>query len=139
MPGDFFHASEDGLRAMQETIDTMTAKSKARADDPIGFNDAEFHQRLAAASGNRLMRLLVEALKDPLRASRIASRQGRFACGLDDTGPITAHQEILDKVAAKDPEGAARAMELHLEEALEDLLAARRSSGAAGAEGGGTT
>jgi DNA-binding FadR family transcriptional regulator len=38
----------------RETIDTMTAKSKAKADDPIGFDDAEFHQRLAAASGNRL-------------------------------------------------------------------------------------
>ncbi len=122
-------ATEDDLKAMQGTIDAMEAKSKARSDDPEGFDDADadFHQRLAAASGNRLMRLLAEALRDPLRASRTASHRGRFARGLDDTAPIAAHRKILERVAAKDAEGAARAMELHLKESLEDLRAAQRS------------
>lgn len=115
-------ATETDIEAMQVTIDAMNAKSKSGTDDPEGFDDAdaEFHQRLAIASGNRFMQLLVEALKEPLRASRTASHRGRLVRGLDDRGPIEAHTRILDRVKAKDPEGAVREMEQHLEDAKED-------------------
>lgn len=117
-------ATEEDVTAMQETIDAMAVKSKGGTDDPTGFDDAdaEFHQRLAKASGNRLMQLLVEALREPLRASRTASRRGRFARGLDDRAPIAAHARILEKVKARDAEGAAEEMRLHLEESKRDLL-----------------
>lgn len=116
-------ATKLDVEAMQETIDAMVYKSRAATDDPEGFDDAdaEFHQRLAGASGNRFMHLLAEALKEPLRASRTASRRGRFARGLDDRAPIEAHTRILDRVKAKDPEGAAKEMQQHLEESKEDL------------------
>lgn len=117
-------STDQETEAMQETIDTMINKSKAGTDDPEGFDDAdtEFHQRLAGASGNRFMQLLIEALKEPLRESRTASRRGRFARGLGDKAPIEAHKRILERVKARDPEGAAGEMERHLEESKNDLL-----------------
>lgn len=115
-------ATETDIDAMQATIDAMNAKSKSGTGDSEGFDDAdaEFHQRLAIASGNRFMQLLVEALKEPLRASRTASHRGRLVRGLDDRGPIEAHTRVLDRVKVRDPEGAVIEMEQHLEDAKED-------------------
>lgn len=116
-------ATAKETEAMQETIEAMLKKSRQGSDDPKGFDDAdaEFHQILAGACGNRFMKLLIEALKEPLRESRNASRKGRFARGLDDRAPIEAHKRILDVVKAGDPERAAKEMKRHLEESKDDL------------------
>lgn len=116
-------ATEADTRYMQEAIDTM----KASVQDPAVYDEADldFHERLAAATGNRFLRLLIEALGKPLRASRVESRHGHALRGMTPSRTIEAHQKILDAVTTNDSEAAAKEMEYHLTAALEDLRAAR--------------
>jgi GntR family transcriptional repressor for pyruvate dehydrogenase complex len=116
-------ADEADVQGMQRAIDAM----KADVENPETYDEADldFHERLAAASGNRFMRLLIEALGEPLRASRVESRRGHALRGMSPALAIEAHQKILDAVIAGDPGSAAREMESHLDVALEDLRAAR--------------
>lgn len=109
-----------------EEMQTAISEMKASLEDTGAYDEADlkFHEGLANATGNRFLRLLIEALGEPLRASRVESRRGHAVRGLTPSRAIEAHQRILGAVAAKDPETAASEMEIHLEAALEDLKAA---------------
>lgn len=117
-------ANEDDFTGMQEAIDAMRAH---RNNHPVAYDaaDVAFHERLAAASGNRFNRLLIESLGDLLRASREESRRGHVLRGLAAAQSIDAHQRILDALIRRDPIDAAREMEEHLNTALGDLQAAQ--------------
>src|SRR5919198_114925 len=102
----------------------MSIRAMRAADhDPEAFHaaDVRFHENLAAASGNRLLVFLIEALAEPLRASRLRSFDGHRARGggIDDV--IQQHQTILDAVKARNPKAAAAAMREHLEQTERDL------------------
>lgn len=116
-------ATEDDFRAMREAIDGM----RVNRNHPELYDaaDVAFHERLAAASGNRFHRLLIEALGGLLRASREESRRGHVLRGLAAAQSIEAHQLILDALVQRDPKRAAREMEDHLNTALGDLKAAQ--------------
>jgi GntR family transcriptional repressor for pyruvate dehydrogenase complex len=119
-------AGEDDLREMQLAIGSM----RTGVGDPEAYDiaDLAFHEQLASATGNRFLKLLIEALGEPLRASRIESRRGHALRGMEPSLAIAAHQRILDAVAAGDAETAGREMELHLDAARADLQAAREES-----------
>lgn len=104
----------------------IVAMEQLPGDDPDALVrvDLDFHFRLVQAAKNDLLRLLVEALAEPLRASRIQSFRGLRNRGLDVDFVIGAHRGILDAVRAGNPEGAAEAMAEHLRQTLEDLRAA---------------
>jgi GntR family transcriptional regulator, transcriptional repressor for pyruvate dehydrogenase complex len=111
------------LDAMEAAI---LAMEELQSDDPHALVqvDLDFHFGLVRAAGNDLLRVLVEALADPLWASRVQSFKGLRKRGLDIDVVVAAHRGILDALRTGDPEGAARAMEEHLRETLEDLRAA---------------
>jgi GntR family transcriptional repressor for pyruvate dehydrogenase complex len=123
-------ASEDDVREMKAAIDAMITS----VGDPEAYDGADlaFHEQLAAATGNRFLKLLIEALGEPLRASRVESRRGHALRGMEPSLAIAAHKQILEAVAAGDAETAGREMELHLDAARADLHAARQESLASG-------
>lgn len=83
--------------------------------------DVRFHENLAAASGNDLFVFLIEALAEPLRASRQRSFAGHQARGGHVDDVIQQHQTILDAIKARKPKQAAEAMREHLQQTEQDL------------------
>jgi GntR family transcriptional repressor for pyruvate dehydrogenase complex len=112
-------ATNGDIADMEMSINAM----RAAGDESEGFHagDVRFHENLAAASGNRLLVFLIEALAEPLRESRLRSFAGHRARGggIDDV--IQQHQTILDAVKARSPKAAAQAMREHLEQTERDL------------------
>jgi GntR family transcriptional repressor for pyruvate dehydrogenase complex len=114
-------AGKGDLADMEMSIAAMRAAGQEF--ERFHTADVRFHENLAAASGNRLLVLLIEAFAEPLRASRRRSFAGHQARGggIDDV--IEQHQAILDAVQARDPKRAAQAMRDHLEQTEKDLRA----------------
>ena len=116
-------------------MEMSIAAMRAAEDESEAFHaaDVRFHENLAAASGNRLLVFLIEALAEPLRESRLRSFAGHLARGgaLEDV--IQQHEVILDAVKARIPKAAAQAMRDHLAQTETDLraLLQRSKDGAA--------
>jgi GntR family transcriptional repressor for pyruvate dehydrogenase complex len=112
-------ASNGDIADMQMSIRAM----QAAEHDPEAFHaaDVRFHENLAAASGNRLLVFLIEALAEPLRASRLRSFAGHTARGGGIEDVIQQHQTILDAVIARNAKHAAQAMREHLKQTERDL------------------
>src|SRR3954447_21099708 len=106
-------AAANVSRAAISVMETAVATMRAAADEgPDAIHDADirFHEGLAAASGNQLLSFLIEAMDSPMHTSRIRSLQGHLARGGTVDDVIEQHARILDRVKARDPEGAATAM-----------------------------
>jgi GntR family transcriptional repressor for pyruvate dehydrogenase complex len=112
-------AGRGDIADMEMSIDAM----RTAGDEFEAFHtaDVRFHENLAAASGNRLLVFLIEALAEPLRASRRRSFAGHQARGGGIGDVIEQHQAILDAVKARNPKAAAQAMRDHLEQTERDL------------------
>jgi GntR family transcriptional repressor for pyruvate dehydrogenase complex len=104
-------------------LEMSIAAMRAGGDRPDAFHaaDVRFHENLAAASGNRLLVFLIEALAEPLRESRLRSFVGHRARGGEVDDIIQQHQEILNAVEAHNPKAAAQAMREHLQQTEQDL------------------
>ncbi|HSI94332.1 MAG TPA: FadR/GntR family transcriptional regulator [Jiangellaceae bacterium] len=120
--------------AMEEALAAMVAG----IDDADAFNlaDVQFHEALAAASGNQILTFLIEAMAQPLRASRLHSRRGDLARGRSLTRVVEEHRRIYERVVDGDPNGAAMAMRAHLAQTERSLHKALGLPVAAGAEAG---
>jgi GntR family transcriptional repressor for pyruvate dehydrogenase complex len=112
-------ATTGNVADMQMSIDAM----RAAEHDPEAFHaaDVRFHENLAAASGNRLLVFLIEALAQPLRESRLRSFAGHRARGGGIEDIIQQHDAILDAVKTRTPKAAATAMREHLQQTERDL------------------
>src|SRR4029077_5596838 len=77
--------------------------------------DVDFHQAVAQASGNRMLVLLLEGLREPLRVARTRSWQGRLRVGHEIADQIDMHRRILVAVGRRQPRVAAEAMARHLD------------------------
>lgn len=115
-------ASRATVTAMEMTLSAM----RRATDDLEAFHEADigFHESIAAASGNQMLSFLVEAMHEPLRASRMRSLRGHLNRGYDLDELIGQHARILERIKERDPEGAATAMRVHLEQTARDLKAA---------------
>lgn len=111
--------SRTAVAAMENALTAM----RHALDDPEEFNtaDVQFHEALAAASGNQMLTFLIEAMALPLRASRLQSRRGHLARGMPLTQVIDEHRRIYDRVVDGDSTGAAEAMRAHLEQTERSL------------------
>jgi GntR family transcriptional regulator, transcriptional repressor for pyruvate dehydrogenase complex len=102
------------------------------ADDPVALHESDigFHASVATAAGNQMLSFLIEAMEEPLRASRMRSMQGHLARGGTVEDVIEQHALVLDRVRARDAKGAAAAAMLaHLEQTARDLKAALALTG----------
>jgi DNA-binding FadR family transcriptional regulator len=120
-------ASRTDVAAMERALAAM----REAADDPMALHESDigFHASVAAAAGNQMLRFLIEAMEEPLRASRMRSMQGHLARGGTVEDVIEQHALVLDRVRARDAKGAATAMRAHLEQTARDLKAALALTG----------
>lgn len=110
-------AGEDdlaGLRAIQCRLEEAGDLASAMEAD------LDFHRDLARISGNEIFGLVLDAIADLGRESR---RTTMTIAGLGRAAE--QHAAVLAAVAAGDGEGAERAMRVHIETAVSDLLAER--------------
>jgi GntR family transcriptional repressor for pyruvate dehydrogenase complex len=111
-----------GLAAQQATEDEMShlgrlvAGMEAAAANPVEFaaQDAEFHRRLAQATHNPLLVLLLDSIRDLMIEVRTLVAQQRSIF----ERVMPTHIQILSRVQARDAAGARRAMREHLDIAL---------------------
>ncbi len=110
------NASDTHLAAMASNLERTFALVAAidQHDDAVeafAWTDLEFHQLLAAASGNPLYALLLAPLIDRLLEVR------RVGARLPGTARRAAegHKDVFDAVAARDPESATKRMTEHLQ------------------------
>ena len=120
-----------GLAAMQATeediaeLQTVLAEMESVTDIPESFaaRDADFHRGLAKTTHNPLLIILLDSIRDLMQEVRLlVTRHPDLRKKV-----MPDHRRILDRVAAKDLDGARQAMEEHLEHARkfqEELLKA---------------
>ncbi|MER7283728.1 FCD domain-containing protein [Dactylosporangium sp. NPDC000244] len=97
------------LRATVEQMDELV-------DDHVTYEeyDRTFHDMIMEASGNRIARAVVKALvSQVLHTARYVGRTDRTLCIASNLG----HRRIYERIAARDPEGAAAAMFTHISDA----------------------
>jgi len=100
-----------------EDLVRLCDEMAASANNPEAFAelDSEFHRRIAMATQNPLLTLLLDSIRETMSEVReLVSRQpGLF----DRVTP--GHTRVLNSIIAQNPSGARAAMHEHLETALE--------------------
>lgn len=85
---------------------------KARNDEARALADVAFHRAIAAATHNEFYVVMLDSLVGSLMQLRRATL--RLKSGAPDA--VAGHARILDRIAAKDVEGARAAMARHITE-----------------------
>lgn len=104
-------ADAAGVAALQACVDAMTEPG-AGIDDAIAA-DERFHGVLAELTGNPLVAQLIGYTLTAMGGERnvtLSTPEGVRAAAL-------GHQRVVDAIRAADPAAAARAMQLHLDDA----------------------
>ncbi len=100
------------IAGLRETVDRMLAAEKAGDLRRVHEADADFHLRLLQIVDNPVLRFLQEglrrALDDDMRSRRESVTLGRAGEEFD-----RSHEQILDAIAARDPDAARLAMRRH--------------------------
>ena len=117
-------AAEAALARMRAAAEAVGAEGDATAQVRFHQADADFHEALALASGNRVLSYLFEAMARPLRESFYASRRGQQLRGLSLADSVAAHAHILACVSSGDAKGAGDAMSKLIDDAERDIRAA---------------
>lgn len=97
--------------AMQRMC-TAAAAYTAGVGDEQDYHDADlaFHEALAAASGNRMLALILTSLEDAMRESFEHSFRGGNASGNSLEDRLGLHVRVAELVRARDVRGATAAM-----------------------------
>jgi GntR family transcriptional repressor for pyruvate dehydrogenase complex len=103
-------ATEEDLAALDE----ICARSEAalRAGDYSMDLSAEFHARVAQATRNPAITMLVESFRGPILMSLEQAKA--TAPQMGEVGTVE-HEQFIDAVRRRDPEAATRIMREHLE------------------------
>jgi DNA-binding FadR family transcriptional regulator len=103
-------------RASEADIENLRLAAEAyRAAEPAARfrEDAEFHRRIAATTGNVLFEEMSQVIFALLKRYYV----GSFRTEAQRRAVHKDHLRILERIAARDADGAARAMARHLERA----------------------
>ena len=110
------------IRQLRDTASRIeTLISEGSESMFAGGLDNDFHRQIAVGSRNHwIRRLLCEDLYSLLRLYRLHGVRRP-----DNTAHITAHEhhEIIDRIHARDPDGAEQVMRQHIRHSRERLLA----------------
>ncbi|MFF9143940.1 FadR/GntR family transcriptional regulator [Streptomyces sp. NPDC014861] len=100
--------SDEDIAALDELLSRLTGDVSL---EELIDNDLEFHRRLAAGSGNKVLGSLIDGLSGPTARARIWR-------GLTEEGAVEhtrqQHRAILDAVAARRPDAAQAWMTIHI-------------------------
>jgi DNA-binding FadR family transcriptional regulator len=105
-------AKKADLTGMRATIERMRLHA-----DNFGKRDAadrEFHVRIAAATGNGSLALVVEGMWQQRRGKLWSRIETYFHTQKMRSGVLLDHQAIIDALEARDPDVARAAMHRHL-------------------------
>jgi GntR family transcriptional repressor for pyruvate dehydrogenase complex len=116
------NATATDVSRMRSAIDLLGAASSSRRNlEAQADNDGAFHEAVAAATRNRVMLMLIEALASPLRELRVQSLKGTWDRAGSLESVIEGHEAIAQGIADRDPDAAGKAMAEHLGYTLVDL------------------
>lgn len=109
-------AAEQATEEDIQDLRRIFAEMEEVAADPQQFaaKDAEFHRRIAEATHNPLLTLLLDSVRDLMSEvrTRVGQRPGLFE------RVMPTHLRVLECIASRDSEGAGTAMREHLNIAL---------------------
>lgn len=97
------------LKSLLGKMETAIKDSQTFAD-----LDAEFHTAIAKTAHNPLLTVLLDSIRDLMQNVRLSVSQYPY---LHNT-VMPDHHAIVERIAARDGQGARRAMQAHLEHAL---------------------
>jgi GntR family transcriptional repressor for pyruvate dehydrogenase complex len=103
-------ATPQEIARLEEILERQ--RTRTGHGEPGIDEDSEFHYQIALAAKNGVIRSVLDVLMQLLRETRARSLQtaGRAQRSLE------GHRRIVEAIARHDPEGAERAVRLHLEE-----------------------
>lgn len=118
-------ATDEDIAGMEAAVEGIAA----HAGDAEQFTqyDLAFHAALATATHNELYSVLLTPITDLLLEFRLTAY--RYDAQGSIEGALTYHRRILDRVKARDPEGARQAMRDHLHQARTLMEAAHKQAG----------
>jgi len=113
---------DEALRRMDVMIDRMSSTDPADEEDSQQA-DREFHQMIAASSGNAAVRYIVETLWR-MRTEIPSIRDVHAAiCANEDAGDRgSEHADIIEALRNRDSEAARLAMRNHFSRLLESMI-----------------
>jgi DNA-binding FadR family transcriptional regulator len=108
-------ASVEDVARLRQSVETM--RSRLRDDETFWNENANFHLALVAAGQNQVLHTMMTALRELIY---------QFTAGLhisthERDGTLAEHTAIMEAIAARDPEAAARATRDHLQKSEERL------------------
>jgi DNA-binding FadR family transcriptional regulator len=106
------HARKADLTAMRETVDRM--RDHATDFTKRDAADQEFHVRLAAATGNGSLALVVQGLWQQRRGKLWSRIEAYFHTQKMRDGVLLDHTAIIDALEERDANAAREAMHKHL-------------------------
>lgn len=114
---------DEGIAELRALLREMEkAGSSARAFDV----DKRFHIGIAEASGNSLVRSVIEMLWTVREQSPLCIHMFAQGCREGVTPRVDEHQAVVDAIAARDSQRAREAMRSHLRRVTDDLLEATK-------------
>jgi len=107
-------ATDDQIAGLREAVDRMVT-SETRGDlDAVHAADTDFHRRLLRIVDNPILQLLEEGLRRSLQQDMRSRRLAVLPLSGGETFD-RAHADIVDAIAAHDPEAAGLAMRRHFD------------------------
>jgi DNA-binding FadR family transcriptional regulator len=119
-------ATAEDVAALAERLKELRA---AAGGDEMHLKDQAFHREIARMSGNDMVLLTLDGITPLLVELRQHAWAGWTKAGGQLDEVIEAHQLVFDAVAAGDGPAAADAMQRHLTQATQGLLADSASAG----------
>ncbi len=108
------------LHADAEQMKTIEAAHQRLLEAQDGTEaietDLAWHRAVAQASGNQILRLILDSLGDLGRESRL-----RTIGRIGKTAAVEQHGQVVDALRRRDPDGAAAAMKHHILNAGRDM------------------
>ncbi|HUP97868.1 MAG TPA: FadR/GntR family transcriptional regulator [Usitatibacter sp.] len=108
-------ATKVQVRAIEEALEGMEA-DRDKGTVPLGA-DRQFHLRIAEASGNSALALVVKTLWDQRTGPLFLRLEHHFDTPALWSVAIREHREIVDAIARHDPQAARGAMRRHMDRA----------------------
>jgi GntR family transcriptional regulator, transcriptional repressor for pyruvate dehydrogenase complex len=120
-------ATKEDIAAMREIGERMEELVETDVEE-ASLLDLEFHRAIAVATDNDLYLLLLDSIGEALLEVRRDNLRQPPAVA----DALASHRAILDGIAARDTEGARRAMSEHLDNVAAHWRTSRRAAGGAG-------
>jgi DNA-binding FadR family transcriptional regulator len=115
------NATRTQVRGMEEALEAME-RDKGNGTMPLG-NDRLFHLRIAEASGNSALALVVQTLWDQRGSTLFTRLEHHFDTPELWEVAIREHRDVLAAITKKNPAAARNAMRRHMDHAAKRFSA----------------